>query len=169
MILISLGLWTSIFLSLVNLWVVTRLLSKDSYYLNWENSHEGMYAISLLLGWLNIKFFCFQFSRAFGARSMSAPLEDRSKFKYTKNTLILMVILAGLIVTGCGVQITFTYYKNVRNLTYVLCIDCIVVYSIGILTTLMYLFLRPARMFENIIFDTQDSERSNVNAITQPL
>lgn len=58
-----------------------------------------------------------------------------------------MLFLTGMVVAGCGLQVGHTYFRSLRNLTYVLSIDCMAVYSIGILTTFLYLVLNPDHMF----------------------
>ena len=61
---------------------------------------------------------------------------------------MLTLLLSLCVIIACALVIKdYVYVKNARNIRFVVVVDCIIVYSIGMVTTTMYLILNPARMF----------------------
>ena len=129
------GLGFTVFMNIVMMVFFEKRIGSDLAYERWRGERSqnkcSSYAC-LFLTLFDMKFVYFQFSKAFKAVRLNAPLSDTGKFKTIDYLAYFSVFPTAAIIAGC-VIIMMNYYHSMKAFVYVECIDCIVVKCIGIL------------------------------------
>lgn len=146
--LLASGLAIQIFVNAVSL-ILFRRLSKDTKFSRWKHSCMPAYSCSCLGFWtyslamFNGNFLQVVFSKGFGARVLSAPLSDPSKFRGLNFIFGLSMLPMILVLAGAVTVVARTRPTQLL----MLCIDTIVLSTTTLILTALSL-CKPANYFE---------------------